>query len=360
MRKIEYGDILFVNIPDKGYMRHYKKIVSFHNDEYLPNIKYYEMMYGKSKHNTGKAKFTFDFRNIQKYIATRIEISKGNTLNLKDLIIGDFYFSNFSNPHNKAMAKLLKNYYDQLEDIRNISKLVTVKKIRNKSYYHILANSENELINELRYYGFNKEVQQLDSIALTKSTSEHESNNLEIAIPQENLTASLKIASDYQIFTKEEPIGSTIPTVVNKTKFKIKKSKRTIGEINPSKKTINITTVERKQNVVQLLKNIYENTCQICDVKVEIGINDYMSEVHHIKPLGKKHNGPDIMENMIVVCPNHHTMLDRGAIALNLTNKLIKHVNPANQINGKRLLLRHVIAQKYVDYHNEYIYFSNV
>ena len=44
---------------------------------------------------------------------------------------------------------------------------------------------------------------------------------------------------------------------------------------------------------------------------------EYMSEVHHIRPLGK-HDGADIIENMIVVCPNHHAMFDRGAITISL------------------------------------------
>ena len=42
------------------------------------------------------------------------------------------------------------------------------------------------------------------------------------------------------------------------------------------------------------------------------------NEAHHIKPLGRGHDGPDAAKNIIVVCPNHHAMLDFGAIKLTI------------------------------------------
>lgn len=59
---------------------------------------------------------------------------------------------------------------------------------------------------------------------------------------------------------------------------------------------------------------------------MEVDINQFATEVHHIQPLGK-HNGPDIKENMIVLCPNDHIMFDRGAITLDLDNMRVIHKN---------------------------------
>lgn len=74
------------------------------------------------------------------------------------------------------------------------------------------------------------------------------------------------------------------------------------------------------------IKLKYNNTCQICGVRLIIGVNKYYSEVHHIRPLGRPHNGQDLLENMVCVCPNCHILLDYKAIFLvEETFKVIKH-----------------------------------
>jgi len=45
--------------------------------------------------------------------------------------------------------------------------------------------------------------------------------------------------------------------------------------------------------------------CRICGF-------DTMVEVHHI--IARRHGGPDTLDNLITLCPNHHTMADRGLI----------------------------------------------
>jgi 5-methylcytosine-specific restriction protein A len=84
----------------------------------------------------------------------------------------------------------------------------------------------------------------------------------------------------------------------------------------------NIDSIIRNQNFVRKVKVLRENTCQICGLKLQIGPNSFYSEVHHIQPLGRPHNGPDCMENMICVCPNCHKKLDYGFIPIqeNLEN----------------------------------------
>ena len=65
------------------------------------------------------------------------------------------------------------------------------------------------------------------------------------------------------------------------------------------------------------------------------------SEAHHIRPLGSPHNGPDIAENILVLCPNHHVMCDYGSIHLYLKNL---HVHS-----------RHCIGAPFIEYHNTVI-----
>jgi predicted restriction endonuclease len=66
------------------------------------------------------------------------------------------------------------------------------------------------------------------------------------------------------------------------------------------------------------------------------------AEAHHIKPLGRPHNGLDVAENIIVLCPNHHVQLDYGALKLSRET--------VQSIHG------HYIASQYIEYHNSEIY----
>lgn len=59
---------------------------------------------------------------------------------------------------------------------------------------------------------------------------------------------------------------------------------------------------------VKDLKVLYKNCCQICgEALVDINGIGY-SEVNHIQPLSE-HKGMDREANMIVLCPNHHTLM---------------------------------------------------
>jgi len=88
------------------------------------------------------------------------------------------------------------------------------------------------------------------------------------------------------------------------------------------------------------LKSLYKNACQICGSAIPVANGKTYSEAHHIKPLGKPHNGPDQESNIIIVCPTHHVQCDYWAIPLNL--------------EALRLHPQHRIAQEFIDYHNEH------
>lgn len=112
----------------------------------------------------------------------------------------------------------------------------------------------------------------------------------------------------------------------------------------PSANRIAITTVRiiRDTTLSRLIKDLYANECQICGSTIELPGGTRYSEAHHIKPLGTPHNGPDIVENMIVLCPNHHAMCDYGVIAL--------------QMADLRLHADHKIEQQFINYHNDLIH----
>ncbi len=87
------------------------------------------------------------------------------------------------------------------------------------------------------------------------------------------------------------------------------------------------------------LKADHECRCQICDITIELPGGMRYAEAHHVRPLGRPHDGPDVRENMIVLCPNHHAMCDYGTIRLS--------------VNGLRRIDGHIIDPKFIAYHNE-------
>lgn len=104
---------------------------------------------------------------------------------------------------------------------------------------------------------------------------------------------------------------------------------------------LNIKRIVRDTKIIKELKALYDNTCQICSSKIEIDKNKYYSEGHHIKPLGNPHNGPDIKENIIILCPNCHVKFDNGAIDISQL-----------KINESK---HHKIGQQYIIYYNDNI-----
>lgn len=97
----------------------------------------------------------------------------------------------------------------------------------------------------------------------------------------------------------------------------------------------------RDSQLARDVKRIHNFECQICRLTIVLPSGTRYAEAHHIQPLGY-HHGPDIGENIICVCPNHHAMLDYGVIPLSLRD--IALVN------------QHVIGERFVDYHNQNIH----
>ncbi|WP_448268142.1 HNH endonuclease [Nostoc sp. DSM 114159] len=90
------------------------------------------------------------------------------------------------------------------------------------------------------------------------------------------------------------------------------------------------------------IKLLHNHLCQLCNTSIVLVNKKSYSEAHHIKPLGRPHNGPDIASNIIVLCPNHHVMLDYGVMKLD---------------NSKiRSNTGHSISEEFIKYHNENIF----
>jgi hypothetical protein len=89
--------------------------------------------------------------------------------------------------------------------------------------------------------------------------------------------------------------------------------------------------------LARTVKESNQYKCQICEQTLKIKANTPYAEAHHIMPLGAPHNGPDVRENILCVCPNDHVLLDYGAIKLD-----------GSHLKG--------IGNEYINYHNDNIY----
>jgi len=112
--------------------------------------------------------------------------------------------------------------------------------------------------------------------------------------------------------------------------------------------------VARNTTLSTNLKAHYGRCCQVCGLSVVLPRGQRYVEVHHLRPLGGKHAGQDILGNMIVLCPNHHIAFDYGAIAVEPRTFQVVGMG----IEDSRLMLKppHELDERYIVYHLDNIY----
>jgi len=123
----------------------------------------------------------------------------------------------------------------------------------------------------------------------------------------------------------------------------LEKSKSFKDEL-PKIKEYVVSKHERKPEITIKIKNLYKNTCQICNEKL-ISPKGLISVGAHIRGLGKPHDGPDSIENLLCLCPNHHALFDSYAFYIEPhTYKIIgleefkdKKINILHKINNEHL-----------------------
>lgn len=127
-----------------------------------------------------------------------------------------------------------------------------------------------------------------------------------------------KINNAVDFKAKENKKSKTNKNNVDKNKCPISELVEVdVNDNNKEKMQIILNKLVRNKKYVEILKQYYDNTCQVCGEKLPVGINEYYSEVHHIKPYNSATNGDDILENMIVLCTSCHKQFDRYYLAIN-------------------------------------------
>ncbi len=124
------------------------------------------------------------------------------------------------------------------------------------------------------------------------------------------------------------------------------------GNSAPQRVPTTIQRIIRDTRVGKAVKAAYDYKCQVCGVRLDTGAGPY-AEAAHVRPLGQPHNGPDVPQNVICLCPNHHVLFDLGAFSVADDYSLIG-------ING-RLTVRpdHGLESAHLRYHREHYFQKN-
>lgn len=120
------------------------------------------------------------------------------------------------------------------------------------------------------------------------------------------------------------------------------------GQERPKTSTGVATRIVRSTAVSQAVKKLYDDYCQVCDVRLEVP-GGAVSEGAHIRALGKPHNGPDVPGNVLCLCPNHHALFDEGGIFV--TDDLKVHDHAGQVIGPLHKVGKHPIDLEHVRYH---------
>ncbi|MDX6609704.1 MAG: hypothetical protein QOF85_1629 [Solirubrobacterales bacterium] len=84
----------------------------------------------------------------------------------------------------------------------------------------------------------------------------------------------------------------------------------------PRVRTALARLIVRNHRIVVNLKRLYEGRCQCCKFTFTQANGKTYSEVAHLRAIAGREANLDVKDNLVVLCPNHHKMLDYGAIEI--------------------------------------------
>ncbi|MCU1577001.1 MAG: hypothetical protein JWP70_1705 [Leifsonia sp.] len=85
---------------------------------------------------------------------------------------------------------------------------------------------------------------------------------------------------------------------------------------DPAFATSTVTRRIRDTALSREVKAMYGQRCQVCDSAIPGYDGRTYSEGAHVRPLGRPHLGADKRDNLLCLCPNHHTQLDLGGMVI--------------------------------------------
>jgi len=105
----------------------------------------------------------------------------------------------------------------------------------------------------------------------------------------------------------------------------------------------------RSTATVWKVKALHDDGCQVCGERLVVNGGTY-SEGAHIRALGRPHLGPDTLDNILCLCPNHHVRLDYGGLYLS-DDLTVIDADSGAVIGPLRTHPMHRISLSHIRYH---------
>jgi putative restriction endonuclease len=123
-----------------------------------------------------------------------------------------------------------------------------------------------------------------------------------------------------------------------------------IGLAEPAPRYLATTSrIIRDTAITRQVKTLHGYRCQVCAERLN-SRNGFYAEAAHIQPLGAPHQGPDVLANVLCLCPNHHVLFDFGSFS----------IGPGMDLLGLPGRLRihksHAVGEQFLVYHRDHIY----
>ncbi|NML64555.1 HNH endonuclease [Hymenobacter sp. RP-2-7] len=115
------------------------------------------------------------------------------------------------------------------------------------------------------------------------------------------------------------------------------------------RRAASVLRLVRDTAVTRQVKTLYDYHCQVCQTRLSSPAGPY-AEAAHVQPLGAPHHGPDVLANVLCLCPNHHVLFDYGSFAVADSGELLG-------LPGRLLVApRHPIGPEFLAYHRTRFY----
>ena len=118
-------------------------------------------------------------------------------------------------------------------------------------------------------------------------------------------------------WSRQLPVDESIPRMVPELEVEeayeqgqdalADKLETKLPRVSAERKREILKEYQRNRTIVQRLKEMYTGRCQICAFDPITVYNVNASAGHHIHYLSR--GGQDILENLVLVCPNHHAVI---------------------------------------------------
>jgi putative restriction endonuclease len=122
------------------------------------------------------------------------------------------------------------------------------------------------------------------------------------------------------------------------------------GALRPNRATSVVQRIVRNSKVTQWVKDCHSYSCQFCGIVLETEAGPY-AEGAHVRALGAPHHGPDVVSNVLCLCPNDHVLFDKGA--LYVEGGRVYRTATAELVGELRTQPDHEVASEHFAYHRE-------